>query len=221
MDRFVYIHGFNSGKNSHSGRGLSEVLGQPVICPEYDYAKSFSECLASIRQQISEAVDEQNDHLTIMGSSLGGFFALQLRHPAIMHTVAWNPVIYPAIQLEQFLGKNTRFSDGAEWEFTREALLSYAQAPDPRPWRNEMWLREQRRAKGEAALSQPCFELGGRGFTLPAGESTAPLVSPASRVKPRPPSSKRGWERAAPSLAHWRSQAHISFCHGRGSGACA
>ena len=191
MDRFVYIHGFNSGKNSHSGLGLSEVLGQSVICPEYDYSKSFSECLLSIRQQIAEAIDEQNDRLTIMGSSLGGFFALQLRHPAIMHTVAWNPVIYPAIQLEQFLGTNTRFSDGAEWEFTREALLSYAQAPDPRPWRNEMWAREQRRSKYEADLSQPHFELGGRGFTPPAGDRGECLKGASSAGSPAEREAKR------------------------------
>lgn len=180
MDRFVYIHGFNSGRNSHSGRELAEVLGQPVICPEYDYSKSFSECLASIRQQISEAIDEKNDRLTIMGSSLGGFYALQLRHPAIMHVCAWNPVIYPAMQLGQFLGTNTRFSDGVDWDFTREALLSYAQAPDPRSWRNEMWARERQFARGRAELSQPCFTLGGRGFTLLAGEAKGAVDSPAS-----------------------------------------
>lgn len=187
MDKFVYIHGFNSGRNSHSGRGLAEVLGQPVICPEYDYARPFSECLASIRRQVAEAIDEANDRITVMGSSLGGFYALQLRHPAIVHTVAWNPVVFPALQLEQFLGKNTRFSDGAEWEFTREALLSYAQAPDPRPWRNEMWAREQRRSTQEAA-SPPQFELGGRGFTLLAGDKGAsPAGSPAEREAQRLP----------------------------------
>ena len=180
MDRFVYIHGFNSGRNSHSGRALAEVLGQPVICPEYDYSMSFSECLASIRQQISEAIDEKNDRLTVMGSSLGGFYALQLRHPAIMHVCSWNPVIYPSMQLGQFLGTNTRFSDGVDWDFTREALLSYAQAPDPRPWRNEMWARERQFARGRAELSQPCFTLGGRGFTLLAGEAKGAVDSPAS-----------------------------------------
>ena len=180
MDRFVYIHGFNSGRNSHSGRALAEVLGQPVICPEYDYSTSFSECLTSIRQQIAEAINEKDDRLTVMGSSLGGFYALQLRHPAIMHVCAWNPVIYPAIQLGQFLGTNTRFSDGVDWDFTREALLSYAQAPDPRPWRNEMWARERQFARGKAELSQPCFTLGGRGFTLLAGEAKGAVDSPAS-----------------------------------------
>ena len=192
MDRFVYIHGFNSGRNSHSGRALAEVLGQPVICPEYDYSKSFSESLASIRRQICEAINEQNDRLTVMGSSLGGFYALQLRHPAIMHVCAWNPVIYPAMLLGQFLGTNTRFSDGADWEFTREALLSSAQAPDPRPWRNEMWARERQYARNRATLSQPCFELGGRGFTLSAGDAKgvvdAPAGSTAEREEDRIPS---------------------------------
>ena len=36
-----------------------------------------------------------------------------------------------------------------------ETLLSYAQAPDPRPWRNEMWAREERRAKDREEAAGP------------------------------------------------------------------
>ena len=153
MDRFVYIHGFNSGRNSRSGHELSQLLGVPVCCPEYDYARSFAECFESLRQQIAAFIGARNDRLTVMGSSLGGFFALQLRHPSIIHAVAWNPVVFPAMQLEQFLGPNTRFSDGIDWEFTRESLLSYAQAPDPRLWQNALWAYE-RNAAGEAGEAQ-------------------------------------------------------------------
>lgn len=170
MDRFVYIHGLGSGASSRSGRELAGLLGTDVICPEYDYARPFSECLSSLRRQIIESVDERNDRLCVMGSSLGGFYALQLRHPAIVHVVAWNPVIFPAMQLEQFLGMNTRFFDGTPWEFTRETLLSYAQAPDPRPWRNEMWAREERRAKDREEAAGPCFIVGGRRVSLRAEE---------------------------------------------------
>ena len=163
MDRFVYIHGFNSDGNSRSGRELAQLLGVSVVCPEYDYAKPFASCLASIRRQILESVDTEKDRLTVMGSSLGGFFALQLRHPAIVHAVAWNPVVFPAIQLEQFLGQNTRFGDGVEWEFTRETLLSYAQAPDPRPWQNAIWACELRATAKEGpmsfSMSGPCEEV--------------------------------------------------------------
>ena len=188
MDRFVYIHGFNSDGNSRSGRELAQLLGVPVICPEYDYARPFSECLTRIREQIIEAIDERGDRLTVMGSSLGGFFALQLRHPAIIHTVAWNPVVFPAIQLEQFLGQNRRFADGAEWEFTREVLLTYAQAPDPRPWRNAMWSYEHRLAKEAKPDCEPYFVLGTRRYTLSADDEQAVLPgSPAEREATRVP----------------------------------
>lgn len=173
MDRFVYIHGFNSSARSLSGQKLSDLLNAKVICPEYDYARPFSECMASIRRQIVEAVDENNDRICVMGSSLGGFYALQLRLPSIMHVVAWNPVVFPALQLAQFLGRNTRFSDGQEWEFTRSIMLSYAQSPDPRPWRNEMWFREERRERGmtnDASCERIDHE---RAFSSCAGERTA------------------------------------------------
>ena len=157
MKRFVYIHGFNSGARSRSGRELGRLLETEVLCPEYDYARPFSECLASLRCQLFESVDAKKDSVCLMGSSLGGFYALMLRHPAIVHVAAWNPVVFPAIQLEQFLGTNTRFSDGSIWEFTRETLLSYAQAPDPRPWYNDMRTCEEIRLKGGADAETPCF----------------------------------------------------------------
>lgn len=173
MDRFVYIHGFNSSACSRSGHELSQLLGVPVICPEYDYSRPFAECLSSIQKQIVSAIDGRIDRLCVMGSSLGGFYALQLRHPSIIHVVAWNPVVFPAMQLEQFLGHNVRFSDGQAWEFHREAMLSYAQAPDPRPWHNEIWRREQLRIQDEKELNTPVFNFGGSSaFTLLTGDKS-------------------------------------------------
>ena len=147
MDRFVYIHGFNSGAESRSGRLLEQLLQQPVIRPQCDYSLPFAQCLDDMRRQISRQVSP-NDRVCLMGSSLGGFYALHLRGPAICHVVAWNPVIYPAVQLEPFTGRNSRFTDGGEWEFTRRALLSYAGAPDPRPWHNSVWQEEHDRDGG-------------------------------------------------------------------------
>ncbi len=191
MDRFIYIHGFNSSAQSRSGHELTELLGRQVICPEYDYSRPFYECFASLRRQILDAIDETNDRICLMGSSLGGFYALQLRHPAIMHVVAWNPVVFPAMQLEQFIGRNTRFSDGSTWEFTRSVMLSYAQAPDPRPWRNEAWVREERKARHIKSRQLPFLDFGGgRVFsccTDPGGKTleTTPAAMDAARIPKR------------------------------------
>lgn len=134
--RYVYLHGFNSGSNSRSVKELSRILDTDVYCPEYDYSRSFQECIVSIEDQINLLFEKD---LCIMGTSLGGFFALSLRHAAIRKVVAWNPVIYPAVQLTRFLGQNTRFSDGTDWILTRETVFSYARSADPRVWKNFYW----------------------------------------------------------------------------------
>lgn len=79
------------------------------------------------------------DDIGLVGVSLGGFYAAQLRVPGIKEIRVFNPVVYPALQLEPFLGENARFYDGEKWVFTREVLYSYAEAPDPRVWRNSFW----------------------------------------------------------------------------------
>ena len=148
MDRFVYIHGFNSGAESRSGRLLEQLHQQPVIRPQCNYSLPFAQCLDDMRRQISRQVSP-SDRVCLMGSSLGGFYALNLRGPAICHVVAWNPVIYPAVQLEPFTGRNTYpMPAGRSPKITRRTLLSYAGAPDPRPWHNRVWREEQARDGG-------------------------------------------------------------------------
>ncbi len=189
MDRFIYIHGFNSSAQSRSGQALAALLGRKVICLEYDYSRPFSECFASLRRQMLDAINEAQDRVCLMGSSLGGFYALELRHPSVIHVVAWNPVVFPAMQLAQFLGENTRFSDGRTWEFTRDVMLSYAQAPDPRPWRNETWAREERKARHIKENHLPFLDFGGgRGFSFCPGEGERTLeTTPASLETARSP----------------------------------
>ena len=189
MDRFIYIHGFNSSAKSRSGQALTTLLDRPVICLEYDYSRPFAECFASLRRQMLDAIDETNDRVCIMGSSLGGFYALSMRHPSIIHAVAWNPVVFPAVQMAQFLGRNTRFADGSTWEFTRDVMLSYAQAPDPRPWRNETWAREERKARHIREGHLPFMDFGGgRGFCFCPGEGERTLeTTPAALDAARSP----------------------------------
>ncbi|MBR5734230.1 MAG: hypothetical protein IKX79_01645, partial [Desulfovibrionaceae bacterium] len=116
---------------------------------------------SDLRQKIVESVNAYIDRICLMGCSLGGFYALHMRHPAICHIVAWNPAVFPAAQLKDFVGTQTRFTDGEEWEFTDEALYSYAAAPDPRPWLNDVWLEERRLAQHSWEKEQPSLCLSG------------------------------------------------------------
>lgn len=134
---YFYIHGFNSSSQSRSGNALEKLLGEPVIRCQNDYSQPYPVCMAALNKFIQERGG--NEAVCIMGTSLGGFFALQLRLACIVRVVAWNPVIFPALQVAKFTGENTRFTDGKKWFFSREALLSYATAPDPRVWKNFAW----------------------------------------------------------------------------------
>lgn len=135
--KYFYIHGLNSGPQSRSGAALEKLLGQEVIRCACDYSLPFGDCYPRLSAFIEEAAN--GDEIALMGTSLGGFYALQLRMPGIAMITAWNPVIFPALQLAQFTGENTRFTDNVKWIFSREALLSYAAAPDPRVWQNPYW----------------------------------------------------------------------------------
>lgn len=136
MPFYVYIHGFNSGKGSRSGQLLERVIGAPVFCPVNDYSRPYAECMAALTEQISKNCPASQEQICVMGTSLGGFYALQIRLPVPGRVIAWNPVIFPALQLAKFVGKNTRFTDNQDWDFPESSLLSYAAAPDPREWRN-------------------------------------------------------------------------------------
>ncbi len=135
---YVYIHGLNSGPESRSGNELERLLGQPVHRVANHYDEPFEVCLEKLEKQILAAAPPESP-LCLMGTSLGGFYALQLRMSLIAKVAVWNPVIFPALQLARFTGENTRFTDGQKWHFSREALLSYAAAADPRPWQNVAW----------------------------------------------------------------------------------
>lgn len=136
--RYIYIHGFNSGPESRSGKALEDLLGQSVTCVKNDYSKTYTDCMTKLRKQI-ESENYGCEPLCLMGTSLGGFYALQARIPNVVKVCAWNPVIFPALQLAQFVGENIRFTDNQKWTFSRAAQLSYAEAADPRWWDNWTW----------------------------------------------------------------------------------
>ncbi len=118
---FCYVHGFNSGEQSRSGKLLEEALGVPVFKPSYDSARPFPENFESLLFQC-RAVSPGS---VIMGSSLGGFLAYRIAGFLNMNCVLFNPVTYPYEDLEQFIGTQTNLCTGKTYAFTRDILETY------------------------------------------------------------------------------------------------
>ncbi len=118
---FCYVHGFNSGASSNSGRLLEEALGLPVFRPSYDSSRPYAQNLEALLFQCRSL----SPGSVLTGSSLGGFFAYRLSGLLGLGCVIFNPVVRPYEDLEQFLGGQTNFSTGKTYAFTRELLESY------------------------------------------------------------------------------------------------
>lgn len=124
--KYVYVHGFNSGKSSSTGEALKELLPN-VICLEYDSSKTFSENLSSLKTQLLSQIDDED--FVLIGSSLGGFYVerlgFELRNYNHIGNILINPCNNPKDQLKQFLGKTKSFETNREWIFNEEILDSY------------------------------------------------------------------------------------------------
>ena len=100
----VYLHGFNSSPASHKARHLKEVMGARGLdgqyaCPELP--DTPEEALRVI-ERIFEG--RKAEDVTLLGSSLGGFYATWFAETRGCRAVLINPAVRPYIGLEAYLG---------------------------------------------------------------------------------------------------------------------
>ena len=117
-----YVHGFNSGAGSSSGRLLARQLGVEVHPLEYSSDGMFADNFESLKQQVNTHGDGFD---VLVGTSMGGFYALMLSQAMLTPCVAFNPVVEPRRQLRQFLGRNVNFVTQKAYDFTEAMLDSY------------------------------------------------------------------------------------------------
>lgn len=124
---YGYIHGLNSDIQCRSYEELSAILPD-VHALSYDYTKDAHEGYQELCEQV-EMLMKQGHALTLLGSSLGGYYALHMGHRYAIRVVAFNPVTYPQTQLRAFLGENRNFYTQKVWDLTEEILFSYNAFP--------------------------------------------------------------------------------------------
>jgi len=123
----LYIHGFNSSPASHKARQLRERLAElgrenEFCCPALPHWPQ--QAMAILEGLVAAAgVDE----VTLVGSSLGGFYATWLTEMAGCRSVLVNPAITPHEGLRAYLGPQKNLYTGQEYELT-EAHLAQLRA---------------------------------------------------------------------------------------------
>lgn len=100
--KILYIHGFASSSNSFKARQLKEFfdrqgLHNVVLHPTLPVSPKRAVCLLN-------DMFKDFDIKLVIGSSLGGFYALYLHQQQNIHTVLINPSLNPSKTLEKYTG---------------------------------------------------------------------------------------------------------------------
>ncbi len=128
----LYLHGFNSSPTSHKARTMERYLadrglGGRFICPALPHRPE--EAIALTESLIA---DRDGGDITLVGSSLGGYYATWLAEKHGCRAILIQPAVFPHIGLEQYLGRQKNLYTGAEYELTRAHLQG---------WRN-LWVEK-------------------------------------------------------------------------------
>lgn len=119
----IYLHGFNSSPTSYKARYLSNYLHDKGLAdcfrvPELD--PEPVKALASVQQLIETAAPDAD--ITLIGSSLGGYYATTLAQQYGLRAVLINPAVHPYRLLKDYLGINRNFHTQAEYEMKPEYI---------------------------------------------------------------------------------------------------
>jgi hypothetical protein len=122
----VYLHGFNSSPDSGKARQIGHFMkdrGRPdeYCCPALP--NSPREAIAKVEATLARS---QPDSVTLVGSSLGGFYATHLAEKHGWKAVLVNPAVHAHKLMRDSLGAQANWHTGEKWVLTETHLAELA-----------------------------------------------------------------------------------------------
>ena len=114
----VYLHGFNSSPQSHKAQLLREYMAERGM--EHRYACPALPHYPDDAVRIVEDLLARHDarRTTLVGSSLGGFYATHLAEKHGCRAVLLQPAVSPHVGLKALLGPQRNLYSGESYELT-------------------------------------------------------------------------------------------------------
>lgn len=136
----IYLHGFRSSPASEKARLLARHMASRGMADRF-----WCEQLPVSPRQAIETVEDvlarSPKTPTLVGSSLGGYYATYLAEKHDLRAILINPAVVPHETLARFVGVQTNVYTGETFEFTREHLTELEQLNVPQLSRPErFWL---------------------------------------------------------------------------------
>jgi predicted esterase YcpF (UPF0227 family) len=120
-----YLHGFNSSPQSHKAQVLGREIARRGLADRFWCPKLPDRPREAIALVERELARYPAAAVTLVGSSLGGFYATWLAERHDVRAVLLNPGVTPQADLESYLGVQRNLYSGEEYQLTREHLAEW------------------------------------------------------------------------------------------------
>ena len=116
MNKILYLHGFNSSPESHKASALLAYMKQSGLGDRIDIPAipAIPSEAVSLLKHHAEQILNRHD-LSLVGSSLGGFYATWLAEQYNCPAVLINPAVRPHELLRKYLGENRNYYTDERW----------------------------------------------------------------------------------------------------------
>ena len=128
----LYLHGFRSSPQSLKAQQMAAHVAahHPGVhwwCPQLPPSPR-----AAAQLLLEGTADWPRATTAVMGSSLGGFYASWFAQQRPCASVLLNPAVFPARDLEKYIGAQTAWHDPGQHFFFRPEYIAELQALDTR-----------------------------------------------------------------------------------------
>ncbi|MCL7461107.1 YqiA/YcfP family alpha/beta fold hydrolase [Pseudomonas sp. NW5] len=143
LPTLLYIHGFNSSPASHKARELMAACAQRGLAAQLQIPALHHDprqAMTLLEAHICAA----EGRVTLVGSSLGGYYATHLAERYGLKALLINPAVRVQRYFQRYLGPQQNFYSGERWELTAahvEALAALEVPPPRDPERFVVWLQ--------------------------------------------------------------------------------
>jgi predicted esterase YcpF (UPF0227 family) len=117
--RIIYLHGFCSSPASWKARLLAEFLAVAGLADRFS-CPVLSHVPRAAIATVEALLDSDDAPTTLVGSSLGGYYAAWLAERRDLNAVLINPAVMAPSLLEGLLGTHVNYTSGRRFEFGAE-----------------------------------------------------------------------------------------------------
>ena len=146
--RLVYLHGFRSSPQSFKARLLADRMAERGLASRFVCPQLPASPAAAIERVLRDIAPQAAD--TLVGSSLGGYYATWLAERCGCRAVLLNPAIFPARDLAAHTGAQRMYHSDDEFVFEPRYLDELARLQVDAPTRPQRYLLVA--AKGDELL---------------------------------------------------------------------